>query len=62
MDPEVTVESVLLTQGYLEWSGISGSFGIVVRPLEFLSRIKLRLPPLEVLQECLESFPDEAGK
>ena len=54
----VTVESVQGNQVYLEWIGTSGSFGMVARPLALLSRLKLRLPSLEVRQEHLESFPD----
>ena len=33
----VTVESVQGSQVYLEWIGTLGSFGMVARPLEFLS-------------------------
>ena len=33
----VTVQSVQGNQVYLEWIGTSGSFGMVARPLEFLS-------------------------
>ena len=36
----VTVESVQGNQVYLEWIGISGSFGMVARPLVFLSDLK----------------------
>ena len=43
----MTVESVQGNQLYLEWIGILGYFGIVSRPLEFLSSFKMR-PPLEV--------------
>ena len=43
----VTVESVQGSQVSLEWIGTSESFGIVARPLEFLSCFKLRAPPLE---------------
>ena len=58
----VTVESVQGNQVYLERIGTSGSFLVVAQPLEFLSSFKLRLSPLEVRQECQDSFPDEAGK
>ena len=47
---------------YLEGIGISESFEIVARPLEFLSSVKLRLPPLQVQRECQHCFPDEAGR
>ena len=58
----VTVESVQGNQVYLKCIGTSGSFGMVARPLEFLSTFQLRPPPLEVRQEPRDSFPDEAGK
>ena len=58
----VTVESVQFSQVYLEGIGTSGSFAMVARPLEFLSRVKLRPPPLVVQWECLDSFPNEGGK
>ena len=58
----VTVELVQGNPVYLEWIEISGSFCIVARPLKFLSRFKLRPPPLEVQQEHQDSFPNEAGK
>ena len=58
----VTVESVQGSQVSLEWIGILGSFGMVTRPLEFLSSVHLKLPPIEVRQECRYCFPDEAGK
>ena len=48
---EVTVESVQGSQVYLEWIGTLGSFGMVARPLEFLSSVKLRPLPLEVRRE-----------
>ena len=51
----VTVESVQGYQVSLEWTGTSRSFGMVARPLEFLSIIKLRPPPLEVRQQCRDS-------
>ena len=44
----MTVESVQGNQLYMEWIGTSGYFGIVSRPLEFLSSFKLRSPLLEV--------------
>ena len=40
---------------YLEWIGTLGSFGMVARPLEFISAFKLRLPPLEVRREQRDS-------
>ena len=58
----VTVESVQGSQVYLECIGKLASFEMVTRPLEFLSSVKLRPPPLEVRQEPRDSFPDEAGK
>ena len=58
----VTVVSVQGNQVYLEWTGISGSFGILARPMEFLSSFILRPSPLEKRRERLDSFPDEAGK
>ena len=58
----VAVESVQGNPVFLEWIGTSGSFGIVARPLEFLSRFKLRPPPLEVRRESRDSFPEEAKK
>ena len=42
----VTVVSVQGNQVYLEWTGISGSFGILARPMEFLSSFILRPSPL----------------
>ena len=47
VDTQETVESVQGNQLYMEWIGTSGYFGIVSRPLEFLSSFKMR-PPLEV--------------
>ena len=44
----VAVESVQGNPVFLEWIGTSGSFGIVARPLEFLSTFKWRPLPLEV--------------
>ena len=35
---------------------------MVARPLDFLSSFLLGAPPLEMRQECWESFPNEAGK
>ena len=58
----VTVESVPGNQVLLEWTGITGSFGMVARPLEFLLTFKLRLPPLEVQRERRETFLDKARK
>ena len=52
----VTVESVQGNQVYLECIVTLGSVGIVARPLEFLSSVKLRVPPLEVRQEHRDSF------
>ena len=57
-----TVESVQGSEVYLECIGTSGSFEMLARPLEFLSSGKLKLTPLEVGQECQDSFPNEAGK
>ena len=56
----VTVESVQGNQVYLEWIGTSRFFGMLARPLEFLSTFKLRSPPREVQWEHRDSFPDEA--
>ena len=56
----VTVESVQGNQVYLEWIGTLGSFLIVARPLEFLSSFTLRMPSLELGQECRDTFPEEA--
>ena len=47
-------------QVYLEWIGTSRFFGMLARPLEFLSTFKLRSPPREVQWEHRDSFPDEA--
>ena len=58
----VTVESVPGNQVLLEWTGITGSFGMVARHLAFLSPFKWRPLLLELRQESLDSFPDEAGK
>ena len=45
------------------WSALRhrGSFEILARPLEFLSSIKWRQPPLEMSRECWDSLPDKAG-
>ena len=58
----MNVESMQGSQGYLECIGTLGSFGMVTRPLEFLSSLKLRPPPLELHQECQDCFPDAEGK
>ena len=58
----VTVESVQGSQVYLECIGKLASFEMVTRPLEFLSSLKLRPPPLELHQECQDCFPDAEGK
>ena len=58
----MTVESVQVNQVYLEWIGAPRSFGMVARPLEFLSSFTLRLPTLELRWERHDSFPKEAGK
>ena len=57
----VTVEPVLLSQWYLEWTGTSGSYGMVAQPLEFLSRFNLRQPPLEVDGNAGIPFPVKQG-
>ena len=46
----MTVESVQGIQVYLEWTGTLGPFGILARPLEFLSTFKRRVSPLEMRQ------------
>ena len=58
----VTVESVQRSQLYLECIRTSGSFERVAVPLEFLSSVKLRPPPLEVQWERWDSFSNEAEK
>ena len=58
----MTVESERGCHMYLEWIGTSGSFGVVARPLEFLSSFKMRLPSVEVRRELRDYIPDEAGK
>ena len=35
---------------------------MVVRPLEYIYSMKWIPPPLEVLRECRDSLPTEAGK
>ena len=57
----VTIESVQGSQVYLECIVTSGSFEIVVRPLEFLSSVNLRPPSLEVRGELRESFLTNQG-
>ena len=52
----MTIESVQGNQVYLKWIGTSGSFGIVARPMEFLSSFMLRPPPLELPWEHQDSF------
>ena len=46
------------------WSALGhrGSFEMVVRPLEYIYSMKWIPPPLEVLRECRDSLPTEAGK
>ena len=44
----VTVPSVQGNQVYLKWIETLGCYGMVARPLDFLSRLKLRPPSLEV--------------
>ena len=59
----VTIESVQGNQVFLERTGTFWSFGMLARPLEFLSSFKLRPPLLiEVQRECLDSVPNEAEK
>ena len=57
----VTVKAVQGNQVYLEWIGTSGSFGILTPPLDFLSSINLRSPPLEVRREHRMPFPKKQG-
>ena len=57
----VTGESVQGSQVYLEWIGTSGSYGMGAQPLEFLSSVKLRPPPLEVRWERQDSFTKKLG-
>ena len=58
----MTVKSVQGSQVYLECIGTSGSFGMVARPLEVLSSVKLRLHPLQVRRERQDYLPYKAGK
>ena len=58
----VIVEPLRGSQIYLECIGTLGSFEMMARTLEYLSSVQLIPPPLEVEQECRDSFPDEAGK
>ena len=58
----MTVESVQGSQVGLEGTGNWGFSEMVARPLDFLSIVKWRPPPLEVRQERWESLPDKAGK
>ena len=68
----MTVESVHGSKVYLECIGTSGSFGMLARPLDFLSSVNFRPPPLEVRWEGGIPFPmrqvnglssrDEEGK
>ena len=58
----MTVESVQGSQVYLEGIGTSGSFEMLAQPLEFLSRVKLRLPPLEVRRKAGMPFLTREGK
>ena len=48
-------------QIYLEWIGTSGSFEMVARSLEFISRFMLRPPPLEVQLNAGNPFPVKQG-
>ena len=57
----VPIESIQGSQVYLECIGTMGSYGLVALPMEFLSSVKLRSPPLEVQLEPWDSFPNEAG-
>ena len=56
------VEAVQGKQVSLEWTEILGDSGNGGTTLEFLSPILWRAPPLEMLWERLEFFPDHAGK
>ena len=58
----VTIESVQGSHMYLECIGTSGSFEMVAQPLEILSSVTLRPPPLVVGFDRRDSFPNEAGK
>ena len=44
----VTIDSLQGNLVYREWIGALGSLGMVATPLEFLSSVQLRLPPLEM--------------
>ena len=57
-----TFESAKGSQLYLECIGTSGSFEMVAQPLEILSSVTLRPPPLVVGFDRRDSFPNEAGK
>ena len=56
------VEAVQGKQVSLEWTEILGDSGNGGTTLEFLSPFLWRAPPLEMLWERLEFFPDHAGK
>ena len=56
------VEAVQGKQVSLEWTETSGVSGNVGTTLEFLSPFLWRAPPLEMLRERREFFPDHAGK
>ena len=56
------VEAVQGKQVSLEWTEILGDSGNGGTTLEFLSPFLWRAPPLEILWERLEFFPDHAGK
>ena len=56
------VEAVQGKQVSLEWTETSGGLGNGGTTLEFLSRFLWRAPPLEMLRERREFFPDHAGK
>ena len=57
----VTVESVPGNQVYVEWTGTSGSFGMVAWPLEFLSTFKLTPHPLGMQWETGIPFQAKQG-
>ena len=56
------VEAVQVKQVSLEWTETSGDFGNGRTTLEYLSPFLWRAPPLEMLWEPREFFPDHAGK
>ena len=56
------VKAVHGKQVSLEWTEISGGSGNGGTTLEFLSPFLWRAPPLEMLWERREFFPDLAGK